>query len=218
MACADDDLRPLDPAEERLVQAATPKRVMDFRLGRHCAHAALRTLGISVPALLRDEDRAPAWPTGIVGSITHGAGMGAAVVALDKAVRGLGIDVERARNALPRGVWRLVFTAEEEAFLSGLSDEAAERTAHVWFSLKESAFKAAHGAWRIGPPLRRIALEPGTWSFPDPFGGTGATLRLDDGRVLSGCWLSDGARVVSSAVVPAPSTDGSSSPSCGLER
>lgn len=204
MACADDDLRPLDPEERRLVETATAKRVLDFRLGRHCAHAALRGLGVSVPAVPRGEDRAPAWPSGIVGSITHGAGMGAAAVAPKSAVQGLGIDVERARSALPRGAWHLVFTAGEQASLGGLSDEAAERTAHVWFSLKESAFKAANGAWGIGPPLSRIAVGSGTWDGRDAAGGTGAALRLDDGRVLSGCWLSDGVRVVSSAVVPAP--------------
>ena len=121
-----------------------PKRQTEYLAGRFCARAALQRLtGIpGVPAV--GEDRAPQWPAGVVGSITHGDGRAAAVVGHAEAWRGLGLDTEirlSAERALrlagqiltPAEFGRLTGTPEEQAWLISLT-----------FSLKESLFKALY--------------------------------------------------------------------------
>src|SRR5690606_3948746 len=56
------------------------KRQSEFLAGRLCAREALACLTQqrSIPAV--GEDGAPQWPAGVVGSITHGAGLALAVV------------------------------------------------------------------------------------------------------------------------------------------
>ena len=55
---------------------------------------ALRRLGLPEQAILADDRRAPLWPTGVVGSITHCAGFTAAAVAWRRDIATLGIDTE----------------------------------------------------------------------------------------------------------------------------
>src|SRR5690606_7567998 len=61
--------------------AAVNKRQTEFLAGRLCAHEALRRLlGVpSIPAVA--EDRSPCWPSGVVGSITHGGGWAGVIAA-----------------------------------------------------------------------------------------------------------------------------------------
>src|SRR5690606_27649753 len=75
------------------------KRQCEYLAGRLCARHALWQLTghASVPAV--GEDRAPQWPAGIVGSITHSAGHAAALVAHAEHWRGLGLDLERLLSA-----------------------------------------------------------------------------------------------------------------------
>ena len=71
----------LFPEEEALVAGAVTKRREEFAAGRNAARAALAGLGPPPCPLLRAGRRAPAWPQGIVGSITHCSGFCCAVVA-----------------------------------------------------------------------------------------------------------------------------------------
>ena len=47
------------------------KRLSDFATGRYCAMKALEQFGIQDAIIPIGEDRAPIWPEGIVGSISH---------------------------------------------------------------------------------------------------------------------------------------------------
>src|SRR4030081_3796126 len=68
---------PLSPATRwRLPQAlrhATQKRQREFLAGRWCAEKALQCLGAGSTHVAMAKDRAPIWPAGVVGSITHTA-------------------------------------------------------------------------------------------------------------------------------------------------
>src|SRR3979409_1002599 len=60
----------------RLPQAlrhATQKRQREFLAGRWCAEEALQCLGAGSTHVAMAKDRAPIWPDGVVGSITHTA-------------------------------------------------------------------------------------------------------------------------------------------------
>lgn len=105
----------LYPDEDAIVQNAVETRRREFTTARLCAREALIALGFASAPILQDGSRAPIWPEGVVGSITHCAGFRAAV-ARRETVRSLGIDAE-PHLPLPDGVADLVVTAAEKAAL-----------------------------------------------------------------------------------------------------
>lgn len=122
------------------IQRAVAKRQAECLAGRLCARAALQASGGDAVVPGTDDERAPVWPQGFCGSITHGDGWAAAVVAHASAWRGLGLDVE-SRLDTPRAQ-RLateILTPDE---LSRLDPEQAALQVTLTFSLKESLFKA----------------------------------------------------------------------------
>jgi 4'-phosphopantetheinyl transferase EntD len=86
--------------EAAAVAGAGAERRREFGTVRWCARKALRQLGVPAVPILPDGDRAPRWPVGVVGSLTHCAGYRAAVVARSGELRGVGIDAE-PHAALP---------------------------------------------------------------------------------------------------------------------
>ncbi|GAA2642658.1 4'-phosphopantetheinyl transferase [Dactylosporangium fulvum] len=127
------------PAEAAGLSArAVESRRREFTAGRVCARRALRRLGIDGHSLPASDSRAPIWPPGTTGSITHTAGYCAAAVARDPDVRAVGIDAER-RTILPVNVRRAICLPEELAW-------CAERPGEDWwpavhFSAKEVVYK-----------------------------------------------------------------------------
>jgi len=128
----------LHQAEETCVRAALPKRRREFAAGRACARGALRQLGVRDFPLVPGAGRAPVWPHGIVGSITHCANYVAAVVAKTERLSGVGIDAEPGQ-LLARDLVPLVCTADEISQLDQLPPDVAWTT--LMFSAKESFFK-----------------------------------------------------------------------------
>lgn len=124
---------------------AVSKRQTEFLAGRLCAHEALRRVtGVAgIPAI--GEDRAPCWPTGVVGSITHGAGWAAAVAARNEQWRGLGLDVERLLPTAraDRLVGEILTPREQEGY-AALDDTQRALRVTLTFSIKESLFKALY--------------------------------------------------------------------------
>jgi len=163
-----DQYTPLAPAEEACILGAVDKRVREFRAGRACAGRALAELGIRDFPLVSGPDRAPVWPEGVVGSITHCRGFVAAAVTREDELRGLGLDAEPAAP-LDDEILELICTPPERAWLS----EVDPRWATALFSAKEAVYKCLHpvsGAWldfqdvtlTFDAPRRRFRLEPGT--------------------------------------------------------
>ena len=143
-----------DPAlltEDDFLRCAVPpvrgvaKRQAEYLAGRLCAREALRrvTGQASVPAI--GDDRAPQWPRGVVGSITHSDNWAAALVAPDDRWRAVGMDVERL---LPSDrAQRLqgeILTPAELQRLEHLDDQTRAARISLTFSLKESLFKALY--------------------------------------------------------------------------
>src|SRR4051794_33065331 len=85
---------PLHPSEEAGVADAVPPRRAEYAAARECARSALRRLGVPEAAVPAGPDRAPMWPTGIVGSMTHVDGYRAAAVGRAGSWTGIGIDAE----------------------------------------------------------------------------------------------------------------------------
>ncbi|MFP6862223.1 4'-phosphopantetheinyl transferase family protein [Pseudomonas sp.] len=121
------------------------KRQAEYLAGRLCAREALlRVTGTAaVPA--SGEDRAPQWPVGLVGSITHGSGWAGAVVGNSAHWRGLGLDIEQIMPASRAD--RLageILTPSELFRLEALPCEQRAKRISLTFSLKESLFKALY--------------------------------------------------------------------------
>ena len=120
------------------------KRQTEYLAGRLCARSAIAA--VSGQALLPTttaESRAPKWPEGICGSITHGDGLAAAIAAPSQHWQSLGIDIERILPAArAQRLQQQLLTPAELASLEALSPEQKSLRITLSFSLKESLFKA----------------------------------------------------------------------------
>lgn len=126
------------------LREAVVKRRTEYLAGRLCARVALKELGVDgVPG--RGEDRAPRWPAGTVGAITHSRGRAAALVGTAVRWQGLGLDAERwLAPARARRLSAGILTAGEQEGLASLDDGAFARRLTRVFSIKESLFKALY--------------------------------------------------------------------------
>lgn len=143
---------PLHDAERSAVLSASDRRVQEFTAGRYCAHQAMRQLGIRAAAVPAGSDRAPVWPEGIIGSISHGRSCAAAIVARQTpGLLSLGLDVTEA-EPLEADLIARIGKAPEYDLLARLPGLSAGLAAHLLFSLKEAVFKCLY-------PRTRLFLE-----------------------------------------------------------
>lgn len=165
---------PLWPQEAETVARAVPKRQAEFAAGRAAARVALAALGHPEIAIPAGPHRAPLWPTGIVGSITHTNGCCFAALARQTAVLAIGVDAELA-VPLSSSVASNVLTPHEQRLSQG------PLTGTAIFSAKEAVYKAlsdfADEIWDFD--AMTIAVFPDQNRFE-------ATLRRDAGPVLAG--------------------------------
>ena len=147
----DPDPAVLPEVERLAITRAVDKRRREFIAGRTLARRCLQRLGTAAVAIPVSDDRAPEWPPGVVGSITHTNTWCAVAVARADRVRGIGIDVELDED-LKEDLWPRVCTAAEQRYLAGRP--AADRgfLAKLIFSAKEAAYKAQY-------PLTRKFLD-----------------------------------------------------------
>lgn len=137
-----DPLPPLFPVEERAVAKAVPSRIAEFTAGRACARAAMTMLDIPTHALPAGTDRAPVWPRGVAGSITHThKHCAAAVIRQSPLMYMIGIDLEPA-EPLPADSLEVVCRADERRWLDGLAKAERLVFARAIFCAKECAYKA----------------------------------------------------------------------------
>ncbi len=148
----------LYPEEEAAVARAVEKRRQEFRAGRACARRALASLGIPAGPIPVRANRAPVWPEGVVGSITHCAGFAAAIVAHRSDMVGVGIDAETA-DPLKASLQRLIYTEAEAEWARDREPPPGTDWGKVIFSAKEAVYKCVGplaGRW-IG--LREVTLR-----------------------------------------------------------
>lgn len=127
------------------IQRSVAKRQAEFLAGRICARAALWRLDgqTCVPAI--GEDRAPVWPVHVSGSITHGTGRAAAIVAQKTHWRGLGMDVENLlADERAERLAGEILTPPELRRLSITPRDDRALLVTLTFSVKESLFKALY--------------------------------------------------------------------------
>lgn len=183
--------------EEQTVARAVDKRVNQFTAGRVCARRALARLGVDARTpILQGEDRAPIWPDGFVGSITHTDSWCAAAVARASEVRAVGIDLEPA-TPLKESVVNRTCTPIERQWLAEVSDSGL--MAKVVFSAKEAFYKCQYPLTRAPLGFHAVALHLSDGLFEAVFQQDVADFRrgdsisgrylIEDGVVATACAL-----------------------------
>ncbi|MBD9653134.1 4'-phosphopantetheinyl transferase superfamily protein [Ensifer sp. ENS09] len=146
-AATSDPTQPADglhPPEVAFVANAVDQRRREFAAGRRCARAAMQTLGIPQQTVAAGTDRAPVWPNGIVGSITHCDSLCGAVVARKAdGFRSLGLDIEPAKS-LDSHLVELICNSQEIAWLNMFCRDNQGLMARAVFSAKEAVYKAQY--------------------------------------------------------------------------
>ncbi|TMP36464.1 4'-phosphopantetheinyl transferase family protein [Pseudoalteromonas rubra] len=123
---------------------AVAKRKAEYLAGRYCASQALKALGLPHTIIASAESRAPIWPAGIQGTITHTRELAMAMVCDDPAILGLGIDLERKMSLKQEQELQtqILAKAEQPAFERLGQVHACPLT--LIFSAKESIYKALY--------------------------------------------------------------------------
>ena len=134
------DAGALTKSEFNLVKDFAPSRIGDFARGRDCARRALARLGCHSAEILKGDHNEPLWPSGFSGSISHAKDITGAVVARSAGLKSLGLDIEHLGRVKP-GMWDLLFSEAEKAFLLTLDSEQQDIYCTAFFSMKESFYK-----------------------------------------------------------------------------
>lgn len=171
--------------EEEAIEGAAQTRVEQFTAGRVCSRVALSRLGLTKSTPIpRGEDRAPIWPPGFVGSISHTDSWCAAAVARASDVRSIGIDLEAASPLKP-SLWRRVCTPKEREWLSELADPGL--SGKILFSAKESVYKCQYPITSTFLGFHAVELEIEEGSFRAMFRQDVGEFRVGD--VIVGRYL-----------------------------
>lgn len=132
----------LDVDLPRNLEGVSQKRIVEYTLGRYAATSACRDLGVAGPIVIGTApSRAPVWPRGLVGAITHTEGFVSAAIARADEVRSIGLDAERVMSPETLDEVRdlvAVPAEQERARLWGLADRELYS---LIFSAKESIYK-----------------------------------------------------------------------------
>ena len=129
------------------------KRRREFLAGRLAARATLQQVQAHTLAVGRDGN-APIWPVGYCGSISHGAGLAAAITAPSLSWRSLGIDIEARIGANRMRALRFALTEDEMRICEVSADPWAWTR---YWSAKEAVFKCC-AALGLRPAMQ--SLQP----------------------------------------------------------
>jgi len=129
--------------QNRHIARAIPKRRFEFAAGRRAARQALAELGLPPSAILQEADRAPIWPDGVTGSITHCDTLCIAALAPQHLYRSLGIDIEPA-TPLSADLEAVIATPSERRALAALPPAHRLHMAKQIFCAKEALYKAQY--------------------------------------------------------------------------
>lgn len=195
-----------DPTQQHLLlpgealPGAVPARLREFSAGRHAARQGLTRLGQVLQPIPMGDDRAPIWPDGFTGSITHTKTDCLAIVAPTRCLLGVGVDME-PDDPLPYDLWDTILRPEEQIWLSRQPVADRGTLAKIIFSAKEAAYKAQYPLSQslFGFDTLELSLTPRQFSARfqqavSPFAA---------GDVISGHILRVDGAIVTLALIPA---------------
>ena len=128
--------------EKTMASKMNQSRFKTFSSGRYAAHLAQEAISAQPKGILR-EGRAPIWPLGQMGAITHSKKYAGAIVSTE--LRGVGLDFEEVGRIQPK-LYAKLFTKDEESWLR---QQTRPEASTIIFSAKEAVYKG------IFPILKR---------------------------------------------------------------
>lgn len=144
------------------------KRAAEFLAGRLVAALGAEALGVVPQDIGIGPGRAPLWPAGLAGSITH-SGQRCACLVSRRADLLCGIDLEHiAQGAALRSIMERCLSGPERMLAQQGLDLPADQAATLMFSAKETVFKALYptvgrffgfGAAEVARDLEGRALQ-----------------------------------------------------------
>ncbi|PIE12984.1 MAG: phosphopantetheinyl transferase [Rhodobacterales bacterium] len=163
--------------EEVAMHRAVPARRAEFAAGRRAAHRLLEQVMGRASPIPMGPDRAPLWPGGVVGSLSHCPGACVAVAGRADDIRAVGVDIEPYAPLDP-ALFDIVATARERGWLETLPPTRRGLAAKCLFSAKEAVFKSQYGITGkmldfhdlecvLDVPARRVAAR---FAHSVPFG------------------------------------------------
>ncbi|MBD3662397.1 4'-phosphopantetheinyl transferase family protein [Sulfitobacter aestuariivivens] len=183
------------PGEDAGQGRVTPKRAQEFAAGRAAARAAMTQLGCAPAAIPAAVSRAPVWPAGVHGSISHSATLCLAVVCRRPCL--LGVDIEPAQ---PMESALIPHVLGHDAPV-GLNKPGTGLVATYKFSAKEAVFKAVFPQCEqvFGFDVVRIALLAQAGHFQARFQSRIGP--YDVGDTLRGRYLEIAGHIVTAVTV-----------------
>lgn len=127
-------------SEDIYVAKAIPKRRLEFAAGRAAGRAAMAQIGGNPVAIPMSSNRAPIWPAGFVGSISHDDRACVAVAGVADRWAAVGIDIEPDQD-FDQTLVSEICTTDEQIWLRSLPIHHQLRMARTIFSVKECAYK-----------------------------------------------------------------------------
>ncbi len=145
-------------AELAALGRVAPVRRQEFLAGRLALRRAQRAMGVTAFPVLPGRDRAPVWPAGHCGSISHAGDRAIAVLAATGPLAALGLDMEPA-EPLPSDLLDEILSAAERDDLKGFT--RPDVAARIVFSVKEAVYKAQYPLTRqlFGFDRLRVRLD-----------------------------------------------------------
>lgn len=173
------------PEEAASLARAVPARRAEFGAGRAACRAAMSMLGLPPTAVPAGADRAPVWPAGLTGSLSHTEALCIAALAHSGRIRAIGVDLEPATDLAPDLI-PTVCTLAERAWLACQPAPQRGTLAKLIFSAKECAFKCQYPLTRTLFDFDTLEITPDldTGQFEATF--TRAIGEFGAGACLSG--------------------------------
>jgi 4'-phosphopantetheinyl transferase EntD len=149
----------LTDREKVFIERAVQQRVNHFSTGRWCAKQAMKTLGIPDVEILVGEGKAPIWPEGIVGSISHSKTMAGAVVAAADKLVSIGMDIETIGGIRP-DMWDMLFLPSEQQYLNTFTGDDLALQTTLLFSGKEAFYKFQYPLTKTFLDFTDVEIRP----------------------------------------------------------
>jgi 4'-phosphopantetheinyl transferase EntD len=167
--------------EQAAVTDAVPRRIHEFAAGRACAREAMAALGLPLQAVPRRSDRAPAWPSGVVGSISHSPDICAAALGRSESFVAIGLDIEPWQPLDVDLLDEICVPAEQEWLRLQPADQRL-LLAKAIFSAKECAYKCQYplSGRLYGFSGMSVALDPANGRFSARFDLDAAPFTIGD--------------------------------------
>lgn len=126
------------------VSRAVVKRKAEFLAGRYCCKKVLASIDIHNFDVIVGENRAPIWPVGVKGAISHNSHHAMVAITERTDVLGIGIDIESIMSTKTMNDIKEAILRDEEHDLLYVPQARAVVVCSLIFSIKETFFKAAY--------------------------------------------------------------------------